>query len=106
MNNTFSLQQIATTGDLNADLIMRQYKWNKMAKFMEIKSVNPKVKQSEIGKELKLSSSTLQRHRREINMLLPYGIPRSSNSHTRKQKIEHDLKVTSKEIKLTSNDVE
>ena len=44
MNNIFSLEQIAKTGDLNADLIMRQYKLDKMAKFMENKSVNPKLK--------------------------------------------------------------
>ena len=43
---------------------MRQYKLDKMAKFMEIKSVNPKLKQSEIARELKISSSTLQRYRR------------------------------------------
>ena len=36
MNNTFSDQK-EKTGDLNADLIMRQYKLDKMAKFMEIK---------------------------------------------------------------------
>ena len=44
MNNTYSLDQIQKTGDLNADLIMRQYKLNKMAKFMEIKSKKPQTK--------------------------------------------------------------
>ena len=44
---------------------------DKMAKFMEIKSTNPKLKQSEIAKELKESSSTIQRYRREIKMLSP-----------------------------------
>ena len=34
---------------------------------MEIKSINPKIKQSEIARELKISSSTLQRYRRELN---------------------------------------
>ena len=43
MNNTFPLEQIAKTGDLNADLVMRQYKLDEMAKFMEIKSINPKL---------------------------------------------------------------
>ena len=77
MNNTFSSEQISETGDLKADLVMRQYKLNKMAKFMEIRSVHPELKQSEIAKELKISSSTLQRYRREINMLSPYRIPSS-----------------------------
>ena len=80
------LEQIAKTGDLNADLIMRQYKLDKMANFMMNMSNNPKMKQSEIARELKLSSSTIQRYRREINMLSRYRIPPSSNAHTRKQR--------------------
>ena len=65
MNNSFSLEQIAKTGDLNADLVIRQYKLDKMAKFMEIKSINPNLKQSGIAKELAISTFTLQRYRRE-----------------------------------------
>ena len=42
MKNNFSLQQISQTGDLDADLMMKQYKLGKIAKFLEIKSVNPK----------------------------------------------------------------
>ena len=108
MNNTFSLEQIYKTGDLNADLIMRQYKLDKMAKFMEIKSINPKLKQSEIPKELEISTSTIQRYRREINMLSPYRI--SPNTiYTRKQKTPNtnldDVKMTSNDLKMTSNDL-
>ena len=109
MNNTFYFEQIAKTGELNADLIMRQYRLDKMAEFMEIKSIIPKIKQSELAEELKISSSTLQRYRREINMLSPYRIPPSANNHTRKQKIsnhtEHDLKLTSNDLKMTLNDL-
>ena len=110
MNNTFSLDQIAKTGDLNANLIMRQHKLDKMAKFVEIKSINPKLKQSEIAKELKISSSTIQ-YRRGINMLKfginKYRIPPSSNTnHTRKQKTPNtnldDVKMTSNYLKMTS----
>ena len=64
MINTYSPDQIKKTGDLNADLILRQYKLDKMAKFLEIKSNNPKLKQSEIAKLLELSTSTIQRYRR------------------------------------------
>ena len=53
MNHTFSLEKVGKTGDLNADLIMRQYKLDKTAKFREIKSINPKLKQSETTRELK-----------------------------------------------------
>ena len=74
-----------------------------MASFMKIKSVNLKLKQSEIAKELGCASSTLQRYRNDINMLSPYRIPH--NSDKRKQKIsdrEHDLErpqMTSKNLK-------
>ena len=74
----------------------RQYKLDKTAKFMEIKSIKPKLKQSEIATELKISSTTLQRYRRELNMLSPYRIPPSSNANRGKQKTlnhtDHDLK--------------
>ena len=107
MNNTYSLVQKQKTGDLSADLLMRQYKLDKKAKFMEIKSNNPRLKQSEIAKLLELSSSTIQRYVREINMLSPYRIPQSSKTHhTRKQKTPNasldDVKVTSNDLKMTS----
>ena len=80
-----------------------------MANFMEMKSINPKLKQSEIVRVLKISSSTLQWYRREINMLSPYRTPSSSNNHTRKQKnsdhTEHDLKMTANDSKMTSNNL-
>ena len=98
MNNTYSLDQIQRTVDVKADLIMRQYKLDKMAKFMEIKSSNPKLKQSEFAKLLELSSSTTQRCRREVYMLSPYRIPPSSKNHTRKHKTPNtkldDVRVT------------
>ena len=74
MNITSSLEQIAKNVDLNADLILRQYKLNKMAKFMEIKSIIPDLKQSEIAKELAISASIPQRQRRKMNMHSPYRI--------------------------------
>ena len=52
-----------------------------MAKYIEIKSINSKLKQPETAKELKISSSTLQRYGREMNMLRPYRIP-ITNNHT------------------------
>ena len=102
MNNTFSLQKKSQTGNLDSNLITRQYKTDLMATFMEIKSINPKVKQSEIAKELGCSSSNLQRYRQDINILSPHRIP--PNSHKRKWKIlnsEHNLdrpQMTSKEV--------
>ena len=71
---------------------------------MEMKSNNPRLKQSEIAKLLELSSFTIQRYRREINMLSPYRIPPSSKTNqTRKQKTPNtnidDVKVTSNDLK-------
>ena len=37
MNNTFSLEQISKTGNLDANLILRQYKLDLMSRFMEKK---------------------------------------------------------------------
>ena len=42
-----------------------------MARFMESKSVNPKLKQKQMTKKLSYSTSTLQRYRNDINKLSP-----------------------------------
>ena len=49
MISSFSLQQISETGNLDSNLTSRQYKLNLMAKFMQIKFDNPKMRQSEIA---------------------------------------------------------
>ena len=116
MINTFSSDQISKTGDRNADLITRQYNLDKMAKFMEIKSINPKLKQSEIANELRILTPTIRRYRREINMLPPYRTsPTSITNHPRKEKttntnlddgeiISNDIRMTSNDFKTTSNE--
>ena len=87
MNNSFSLQQIQKTSNLDANLISRQYKLNLMADFMRTKNKNPKIKQSEIANQLGLSSSFLQRYRNDINMLSPYRI-NPNNNHKRTKKVK------------------
>ena len=85
MNNSFSLQQIQKTSNLDANLISRQYKLNLMADFMRVIYENPKVKQYEIANQLDLSSSTLQRYRNDIIMLSPYKIhPTKTNKRKKK----------------------
>ena len=83
-----------------------------MARFMEIKSVNPNIRQDQLAKKLGCSSSSLQRHRNDKNKLSPYRIS-PNNTHKRRQKIsnttlddfsnlEFDLKkpqMTSKSLK-------
>ena len=65
---------------------MRQYKSDEMAKFMQIKSNNPRIKQSEVAKLLELSSSTIQRYKREIKKLSPYRVPPSKKTNQTKTK--------------------
>ena len=82
MNKTFSQQQISRTGNLDSNLMSRQYKLNLMADFVRIKNEIPKLKQSEIANLLSYSSSTSQRYRVDINKLSPYRI--QSNKRTKK----------------------
>ena len=90
LDNTYPLQQISQTGNLGSNLITRQYKLDLMARFMEIRAMNPRLTQKEIAKEIGYSTSSLQRYR-HINMRSPNRIP--PNSHKRKQisNLEHDL---------------
>ena len=110
MNNSFSLQQIQKTSNLDANLISRQYKLNLMADFMKLKYENPRLKQSEIANQLGMSSSTLQRYRNDINMLSPYRInPNNTKKRPKKAKTDDigDLKrpqMTSNDVKTTSNE--
>ena len=60
MNNSFSLQQIQKTSNLDANLISRQYKLILVADFMKVKYENSRMKQSEIANQIGLSTSTLQ----------------------------------------------
>ena len=71
MKNTFCLEQISRTGNLDATLILRQNKLDFMARFMELKSINPKMEQKDIAKDLGYSNCTLQRYRYDRKMQSP-----------------------------------
>ena len=49
MKNSFSLQQMSKTGNLDSNLISPQYKLNLMAKFMQIKFEHQKLKESDFA---------------------------------------------------------
>ena len=69
---------------------------------MEIKSINPKLKQSEIAKELGCSNSTLKRYRKDIIMLSTYKFP--SNTNKRKRQISN-TKHGPERPQMSSNDL-
>ena len=91
MNNTFSLQQISRTSNLDANLISRQNKLSLMADFLRIKYENPNLKQSEIANQVGYSS-TLQRYRNDINMLSSYRIQSFNNNKRTKKPDGKNLK--------------
>ena len=101
MNNIPSLNEINKTANMDPNLLTRHYKLKLMNDFMYVKYQNPKMKQSEIAKELNLSSSTVQRYRKDINMLSPYRInPNNAKKQSKKAKInESTILMTSKDLK-------
>ena len=108
--NTPSLNEINKTANMDPNLITRHYRLKIMNDFMNIKYLNPKLKQSEIASHINMSPSTIQRHRNDINMLSPYKInPNNVKKRPEKAKIPDngDLKrpqMTSNDLKTTSND--
>ena len=110
MNNTPSLNETNKTANMDPNLLTRHYKLKLMNDFMYIKYQNPKMKQSEIADHLKMSSSTVQRYRTDINMLSPYRInPNNVKKRPKTAKIDDicDLKrpqMTSNDLKTTSNE--
>ena len=100
---TTSLSEINKTANMDPNLITRHYRLKLMNDFMNIKYLNPKLKQSEIASQLDISVSTIQRHRSEINMISPYKInPNNVKKRPKKAKIDDigDLKRP----QMTSND--
>ena len=96
--NTPSLAEINKTANMDPNLLTRHYKLKLMNDFMNIKYQNPKMKQSEIANNLNMSSSTLQRYRNVINMLLPYRINPNNNKNAQKR-LKLMIIVTSKDLK-------
>ena len=74
-----------------------------MADFKRVKYENPKLKQSEIANQLGLSSSTLQRYIKDMNMFSPYrNNPNNTNTRTRKM-LKILILTTTQVVILTSN---
>ena len=52
-----------------------------MPDFMRLKDENSNMKQSEKANQVGYSSSTLQRYKNDINMLLPYRLRRNNTNN-------------------------
>ena len=86
MNNTFSLQQISRTSNVDSIFVSRQYTLLLMADLMRMKLENRKLKQSEIANQRNYSCSILQRNRNDVKGLSPYGMqPKNTNKRTKKR---------------------
>ena len=109
MNNTPSLNEINKNSTMYPIMLTKYYKLKIMNDFMNIKSQNPKMTQSEISSQLNMSPSTIQRYRNDINMISPYRInPNNVKKQQKKTKIDNngDLKrpqMTSNDLRTTSN---
>ena len=100
MKNTFCLQQLSQTGNLDNKLKSRQCELDLIVRFMEIKAMNPRLTQKEKAKELGYSTSSLKQYIHDMNMLSAYKI--QPNSNRRRQKVsncDHGL-VTSNELRI------
>ena len=98
MNNSFSLQQIQKTSNLDANLISRQYKLNLMADFMRVKYENPKMKQCEIANQLGMSSSTVQ-NIEMIYICFHHTELAQITSKNDQKRLKSMISVTSKDLK-------
>ena len=87
MNNSSSLQQMHKPGNLDSNLISRQYKLNLMTKFMQINFENSKLTQSQTANQLGYSSSTLKRYRND-KMVSTYRI-QSNTTNKRSKKVSN-----------------
>ena len=101
MNNTHFLLEISKSGSLNSSLVLRQYELDLMARFMEIKAMNPKLLQNEIAKQLGYSSATVKRYKIDVDLLSPLRIQSTTNK--RKHKFSNDISNNQQEPKLNSN---
>ena len=108
--NTPSLNEKNKTANMDPNLITKHYKLKLMNDFMNIRYLNPKLKQSEIASQSNMSTSTIQSRRNDINMLSPYRI-NPNNVKKRPKKVKNDdngdikrPQMTSIDLKTTSND--
>ena len=97
--NTPSLNEIYKTINMDPNSITKYYQLKLMNDFMKIKYQNPKLKQSEIASQLKMSTSSIQRQRNDINMNSPYRIITQITLKNDRKRPKSMVMVTSKDLK-------
>ena len=105
MSKTFSLEQISRSGNLDAILILREHKSDSVERLMEIKSINPKLKQKEMAKKVVFSSSSSKSYTNDRKMQKPYKL---YNPTKNQKKTSSDLRrpqLTSKDANEVHKDV-
>ena len=100
--NTPSLNEINKTSNMDPNLITRFYQLKLMNDFMNVKYQNPKLKQLEVASQLKMSTSSIQRQRNDINMNSPYRI-NQNNVKKRQKKVKIDENVSHKRQSVDLN---
>ena len=96
------MSEISKTGSLDSSLILRQYKLDLTARLIEIKTMNPKLTQNEIAKQLGYPSATVKRYRNDVDMPSPHRT--QTNTNKRKQKLSKDISNNQHEPKVNSNE--
>ena len=97
MNNKFTIDQLSKSEVIDPNSINRLYKINTMSDFMEIRSNNRAMIQKQICKELKISDSTIERYRNDINMDSPYN-----RNNYKKEKPNKSPDITTENIDESS----
>ena len=98
MKITPSLSETNKIANVDPNLITKYYKIKNMNGFMNVKYQNPRLKQSEIASQLKMSTSSIQRQWKDIDMNSPYRI-NTNNVKKRQKRPKSMIIVTSIDFK-------
>ena len=97
--NTPSIIEINKTSSMDPNLITRHSKLKLMNNFMNIRYLNPKLKQSEIASQLDMSPSTIQRHRNDIYICFHHTELTQITLKNDQNRSKSMIMVTSKDLK-------
>ena len=100
--NNFTFDMAAKSKNLNSNSKLRLYKHYLMLKFTKINSIERKLTQTEISKQLGFSDSFIKRYRDDISMDSPYN-RNNYKKKTTKRKTNTNLTSTQDQPKLENS---